>query len=72
MELLFVGLIAGSIIGTLVTRFMSDRNSAYGIFSVEPGNDPDDPEVVNLRVKIFDNQDLYSKKQIVLYKDSHK
>ena len=72
MELLFVGLIAGSIIGTLITRFLLDRNSAYGTFSVEPGNDPEDPEVTNLRVRIFNDQDLYNKKQIVLYKDSHK
>lgn len=70
--LFIIGGMIGSIIGTVVTRILLDKQSAYGIFSLEPGNDPDDPEITNLRIKVFNNQDLYGKKKIVLYKDSHK
>ena len=72
MELLFVGLITGSIIGTLITKLVLDRHAAYGVFSIEPSNDPEDPDTTNLRIKIFNDQNLYDKKQIILYKDSHK
>lgn len=70
--LFIIGGFVGSIIGTITTRILLDRRSAYGIFSLEPGNDPEDPEVANLRIKVFNNQDIYGKKQIVLYRDSHK
>lgn len=67
-----IGGFVGSIIGTIVTRIMLDKQSAYGVFSLEPGNDPDDPDVTNLRIKVFNNQDLYGKNKIILLKDSHK
>lgn len=67
MELLFLAI--GIAIGGSIVKILYDRNTAYGTFDLEPGEDPD---VTNLRIKIFNNQDLYSKKRISLYRDSHK
>lgn len=68
MEILF--LLGGVILGSLIMRFILLRKTAYGIFILDPSDDPDNPEKYTVVVGIRQGQPLLNKRQIILKRDN--
>lgn len=66
-----IGLVVGVIMSITIDKFRSNHSNAYGSFKIKPVSDEDgDTGLYSVNVAIVPNQDLLSKKRIILVRDS--
>ncbi len=66
-----IGSVVGVIVSIAIDKFRSNHSDAYGSFKIKPVSDEDgDTGLYSVNVAIVPNQDLLSKKRIILIRDS--
>lgn len=64
-----VVMIIGTIVGTCIAKYMHNRKSVYGRFSMEQTDPENEPEQYSVHVMIPTNKLLLDKKRIILLRD---
>lgn len=67
MEYLFF--LGGVFVGSIITQMILRYKTGYGWFRLDSANDPDEPELYNIQVRLRQGQPLLDKKRIVLRRD---
>lgn len=61
-----ITLIVVCILSIATTRFLMNRKTIYGYFYIEGGDDPENPEEMNIRISVPSSAYYLDKKQIIL------
>lgn len=66
----YVFFLIGVLCGSIVTQMLSRHKTSYGYFSVEPGDELEEPGTYIVRISINKEQVMSGAKQIVLKQDN--
>lgn len=68
--LMLLCLVGGVAFGSVITYWFTHRKTVFGLFRIDPVNDPEDPDLYTVNIALRRDPSLLYKKKIILLKDS--